>query len=76
MASENFVNSNSHSVGFDCTCVFRFISRIRSDRAKLKIYEPSRLDAGIYTLEGYSADMNTSETVTLHFLGKDLLPLH
>ena len=37
---------------------------------KLRIYEVSVADAGVYVLEAANADMTTSESVTLAVTGK------
>ena len=47
-----------------------FFSRFRDDRMKLRIYEVSVADAGVYVLEAANADMMTSESVTLAVTGK------
>ena len=56
-------NNTCILVMFDC------VFRPRSDRAKLKIYNPTRDDTHNYTLRAYSANMNTTATVQLHVTG-------
>ena len=54
---------------------YAFNFRPRSDRAKLKIYNPTRGDTHNYTLKAYSANMNSTATVQLHVTGELFLQI-